>query len=314
MSTDDEHEGTECPAPGELGAGSWTVFDNVRHITHIGPAISILKKGIIAAEPTADERLKGIQGKFAWTSPNYWHLGSIYGHVAFVFPWAALLRCLGPVHAHYAGYIPEYNAYQILLTERADIQTLKPYSAIDGHGPWWHNLVSDQHLRRGDRTLHFVIDRDLPLALATEIDITDHNEKCIKFHEGCVDKGFDCQRAMAIFMARAVAHSAVDQVQRPITAVARSTHEWYRCWQQIEKMVHQRVQHFSGGLLAGHGGSEAVAKALLEAIGDNVPEGIRQAGRQFRSADEMIQSLKDVAFPPFGLSEHEWTLFKQSDA
>jgi hypothetical protein len=292
---------------------SWTVFDTVRHTTHIGAAISILKNGSIAAEPAADSHLKDIEGRFAWTSPNYWFLGSIYGHVSFVFPWATLLEYLRPVHSYYVGYVAKYNAYQILLTERSDIMTLKPYSATDRRGPWWYDQLSDQHCRHGDRTLHFIIARDLPLALATEIDITDHNENCVKFREECADKGFSCQRAMAVFMARAVAHNAIDQVQHPMAAVASSTGEWCHCWEQIENMAHQRVQHFSGELTAGHGGSEAAAKALLEAIGENLPETIRQVGKQFQSADEMIQSLKDVVFPAFGLSEHEWTLFKQSD-
>jgi hypothetical protein len=179
---------------------------------------------------------------------------------------------------------------------------LKHYSPIIRNGPWWHDQTTGLHHFNANRTLHFVVERELDLTSAKEFRFTDHTERCT--NNGGIAKcneSFSAEYARPVFVAQAVARNAIDQAARPFAAVANSKEQWCLGWERLERMARTRVREFLGDIKAGSEDSDAIARALLKALGDNEIAGIMRVGSEFASEEDMTSALRDVVLPAFGM-------------
>ena len=201
--------------------------------------------------------------------------------------------------SYYVGTVQDdaYPACCILLTNRT-AEHRPEYSPLGRNGPWWDDQTTDIHYRHGRRKPHFLVESDIPMSLASEFRFTRH-AKCAR---GVCPESFSEDWARPLFMARAVSQKVVDQPSRPVPAIANSRDEWFLGWRKLEQRVRNLAKEYGGATRSTDEGSSAAATALLTAIGDQNIEAAWEACRAFRSADDILLSVRNLVFSAFGLT------------
>lgn len=161
---------------------------DVSHITHLQPALRIIRDGKIKPSLVTEcDVLKTQRVLGTWLSPNTWHNGSRYGNLCFYFPVEKLLR-------RKKIYWVEAMAYQtvacrFLVTNEDYDYLLKRYDPSEENGPllleagkyYWNNSVS----------LQFLLDGSIPVNKCNMMKLTKHHARYCCLENTCSDKEKD---------------------------------------------------------------------------------------------------------------------------
>ena len=151
-------------------------LETVSHVTHIDAAVHVVSRGVLQAGLVYDEsKLRKARILVNWLSPNQWINGFRYGNVRFTFDWKALLQDMDAYWVESIPYRP--RALRILLTERDRSSKLEKYDPTDPSGPWWYDAKNDIHYWNGKFCLEIMVERDLYVRKAIEIDFVRHHPK-----------------------------------------------------------------------------------------------------------------------------------------
>lgn len=181
-------------------------FDHVTHVAHIGPALAILEDRILRARLVYDESILNTDRSLVvWLSPNHWGTGYRYGTVRFSFPFDQLVT-------HKNLYCVEVIAYKIpacrILITSKDHPELTPYDPAVREGPWWRDPSTGQNYFNNKICLELLIEDDLALSTATEMDFVDHHGSWCSMHRNgpteCPELGMSDMEASALALGRLV--------------------------------------------------------------------------------------------------------------
>jgi hypothetical protein len=146
----------------------------VQHIAHVPTAKRIIEDGRIKSGLIYDQSvLNRSRISVAWLSANTWASGSMYGTVAFEFPWDDIVR---GQNIYWVEAITEYKpiAFRFLLSKR-DVPSrhVQPYDPKRDDGPlrlregkwyWASNLTSE-----------FMVEEDLSIERSTALNFVPHH-------------------------------------------------------------------------------------------------------------------------------------------
>lgn len=181
-------------------SADWNKLSDVTHVTHIANAVSIAEKGRVLPALTCDTpQLRKRRIEVVWVSPNHWHPGFRYGHVAFHFPWSV-------VHKKYAYWIGAVRrrttACQFLLTDVDRSEKLPLYDPAVHRGPWRRNAAG-KHFWNSHLAMEFLVEDDLDLDDVSRTAFVDHQrDDCSE--GGCREQSLSDARAGALFLATAI--------------------------------------------------------------------------------------------------------------
>lgn len=161
---------------------------DIYHVAHVPEACRIIEDRQVTAGLIGDEsRLKRSRISVAWFSANTWANGSIYGNVQFRFRWEDLIQ---GKRVYWVEAIAYGNpAYRFLITDRnlSSSTLVTEYDPETDEGPlrlregvWYWNA---------EKTSEFMVDRDIPLRMCTEISFIRHKpDSCSKHQSACKDR------------------------------------------------------------------------------------------------------------------------------
>lgn len=192
-------------------------FSEVRHIAHLPQAKSIIRSGHICSTKVTDRTVPGARRlDVSWLSANSFS-ESIYGNVAFSFPWARLIEGKKLL---WLGENSEYGnpTYRFLVTGKRRSQLPKEliYDPSHDKGPLrlkkgkWYFLGTK-------RVSELLFDGDIPLKWCSQLDILDHTRGCHRGGE-CPTRNLEKAEASSKLMAFILAgshHAADHMLMRP---------------------------------------------------------------------------------------------------
>ena len=276
-------------------------LERVMHVTHIRHALSILDDGRIRQRLVYDtSRLTSTRIHVVWLSPNRWDGagGSRYGSIEFAFEWRTLVK---GKHAYWIGaanYSP--RACRILLTD-SDYSShgYRTYDPTLGDGPWWHEVSTDRHWWNGDFCLEIMVESDVKLASAREMNFTKHHRERCNIEPGgkCRDAGMDeldasaellCAWASGIYSARpfsTVCRGAIADVSwRNLTGPFGNIERW-------------------GSIVEDDPIAPMLGRALLSAGARKDRGGVDAIAAQFASPDAAKRALRRIVAESFEIEE-----------
>lgn len=189
---------------------NWTEPDcqpltSVAHVAHVPTALRIAEDRLLRADLVFDKsKLNTERIRVVWLSPNDWDGagGFRYGNVRFHFDWATLVQGKRSYWVESIAY--GIDACRILLSEADYSSTLDVYDPTVGDGPWWES-PSGEHYWNGEYCLEVMVEDDLDLALATQVDFVKHHSKrCNIDHRTCGYCGASADAGGAEFTAAMV--------------------------------------------------------------------------------------------------------------
>jgi hypothetical protein len=280
----------------DIEGGNAISMDSLHHVAHVDDAADIAADRIMRVNLVRDEsRLNRTRICVAWTSPNTWYHGSIYGNVRFTMPVNSLLvgRNFYKVEVM-RSYSPP--AVRVLVSESDwdDHPLLDPFDPadignplhVDEAGVWW---------RLDEYNYEIMFDRDISLDACTTIGFVDHHARVCSARRGCRDKGVEKKHAAGHFIAMLLAsedETACDLLIEPELGTLDMYAGWglrdLRRWiARPQKKPRAKEKYVAGLLRAGlraYGeGDAATARACFSSIGS------RKAA--LRAFDNLVEEL-----------------------
>lgn len=172
--------GISLPGSG-ASSDALAVLSDVHHVAHARDARRIIEDGRMKARPVYDESiLNSTRTHVTWVSPNTWNQGSIYGTVAFSFPWGTAVE---GKHIYWVEAITKYSpsACRFLVTDQVNpAGGVKPYDPNIDDGPlryskgtwYWNSKIC----------LELMLEQDLPLADCREVRFVRHHPAICRLH------------------------------------------------------------------------------------------------------------------------------------
>ena len=246
--------------------------------------------------------------RVVWLSPNDWEgaRGFRYGNVRFSFDWATLIA--GKKAFWVESYAYGVPACRILLTSLDYSGWLTPYDPEIGDGPWW--LASNgEHYRNGDYCLEFMIEDDLALKDATEVDfVTHHPKRCNIDYKTCRYCGWMADKAGAEFLALLVSRtgkiSLPGLIEKKDDEQLRPSLYTYSAVTLLSSRVRKIKCDSHGTVSSTDTQAPALARALLRTLADDAFTSERkQFVACFKSVIEADLAVKDLLAHELGLPD-----------
>jgi len=180
----------------------WVPFLTVAHVAHVHTALRIIETEFLRAELVSDKgRLRASRARVVWFSPNDWNDGFRYGNVRFSFNRLKLLTGRRIYWVESVAHSPAACQFLITKTEHAN---LDEYDPSTDNGPW-SQQSSGEHVRNGAVTLEIMVEEDVPLAQAIDVDFVKHHPRgCSGDVKPCRYAAMTEYQAAAEFVALAV--------------------------------------------------------------------------------------------------------------
>lgn len=291
---------------------NWTEPDcqpltSVAHVAHVPVALRIVEDRRLRADLVFDKsRLNTERIRVVWLSPNDWGGagGFRYGNIRYHFDWDALIAGKRAFWVESIAYGIE--ACRILLTDVNYAGTLDVYDPAAGDGPWWLSPSGD-HYWNGNYCLEVMVEGDLDLGRATEVDFVDHHEnRCSIDYRTCPYRGTSRREGGARFLAALVSRQSkldlpglvIDNGQGPGPSWALES---------AANLLLARIAKTAttpGGTLArSDPAARALARAVLAAYANQGIDGDAETlAAQFASSSEVAGAVADALAAAVGLS------------
>lgn len=293
---------------------NWTEPDcqlltSVAHVAHVPTSIRIAEDRRLRADLVFDKsKLNKERIRVVWLSPNDWDGagGFRYGNVRFHFDWATLVQGKRSYWVESIAYGVE--ACRILLTDTDYSSTLDVYDPTVGDGPWWES-PSGEHHWNGGYCLEVMIEGDLDLALATDVDFVKHHAKrCNIDYKTCAYCGASRDKGGAEFVAAMVSRqSSLDLPGVVVNDGTGPAPSW--ALEGAANLLLRRIVKTGGSRAAGSVGrsdssSIALARAVLAAYANpNINGDLIELAAQFASADDLEGAVADAIAAAAGLPD-----------
>jgi hypothetical protein len=200
-----------------IRSGHEVEITTVRHIAHVPSAKRIVEDGLIKSGLIYDRsKLNRWRISVVWLSANTWADGSLYGTVAFEFPWADIID---GQNIYWVEAITDYSptAFRFLLSKR-DVASrhVQPYDPKGDDGPL--RLRDGKWFRAGHLTSEFMLEEELSLDRSIGLDFVYHHPRYCNLNGSACE---DIRRPPSPqkSAARLLAH-----------VLARENHEIDRLW------------------------------------------------------------------------------------
>ena len=191
----------------------------VRHIAHVPTAKRIIEDGQINSGLVYDQSvLNRSRISVVWLSANTWANGSMYGTVAFEFPWADIIE---GQKTYWVEAIREYKptAFRFLLSKR-DVTSrhVQLYDPRRDDGPL--RFREGKWFRAGNLTSEFMVEEDPSLDRSTALEFVNHHPRYCSLNGGnCKDvrRRISQQKSAARMLAHVLAHGhhGIDRLWKP---------------------------------------------------------------------------------------------------
>lgn len=277
----------------------------VQHVTHLHPALTVLREGKIKPQLIYDEsRLNTDRILVTWLSPNDWHPagGFRYGNIAFEFKWEDLI---GDMRFYWVG-VMNYSplACRLLITETDRDDLLKVYDPTLRNGPWWQSSKTKNHFWNGTYCLEFMYEGELPLTKVSELKfVTHHPTRCSINYRTCSECGQDGQDAAGKFLAGACnrrllegSYSLWVKNKKPNNALGLG---WLMILLTLGKGL--KPEAYEGEVRGTSDGAMALARSVLGAYFDEESVDRKQLLCLFASHQDAIDACAAVIEDDLGL-------------
>lgn len=181
-------------------------LDLVYHIAHVKDAIRIIEDGRIRSGLIYDEScLNTKRTCVSWASPNYWHDGSIYGNVQFIFDWESLVKGKRFYWVEHLRTGRQRIVRLLICEEEFTDEKLTPYDPAKGDGPLYYDRKRHRWYFNEPLTNEYMVLVDLPLSSCAGISFCNHHPRiCKKKFEPCDEKGLKDSEAGAVVLGRLI--------------------------------------------------------------------------------------------------------------
>lgn len=290
------------------GASRWSCqpLTSVSHVSHVPTALRIVEDSTLRADLVFDEsKLNTHRIRVVWLSPNEWARGYRYGNVRFTYDWARLVA--GKRYYWVESIAYGIEACRILVTETDWSGLLDEYDPERGDGPWWQK--DDAHFWNGDYTLEVMIEGDLRLADATNIDFVTHNDmQCCNDYRTCPYLGVSARDGGAELVATLAARR--EKFELPGFVVEGPSGQILP-GPALELALDRLVRH-CGVMKIGNWGTvrradpaaQPLARAVLGILGKRTDtSGVESLAVLFADLGELLFSIADVIAKAVCLSD-----------
>lgn len=290
---------------------NWTEPDcqplkTVSHVAHVPVALRIAEDARLRADLVFDKsKLNTERIRVVWLSPNDWSGagGSRYGNVRFTFDWLTLLGSKKAFWVESIAYGIE--ACRILVTDTDYSSVLDPYDPTVRDGPWWVD-AKGQHHWNGNFCLEIMVEGDLAVANAMEVDFVEHHQKrCNVDYKTCRYCGWTGTKAGAEFLGLLASTKAgvdLPGLTRPDGIRLRLSHQADAAVAML--LARLRKWKASGAVTASDSAAPSLARALLRALADSeLSEDREQLASLFASQDDAYAAVATLVAEAFGLPD-----------
>jgi hypothetical protein len=163
-----------------IRSGNRCRLEGVHHVAHVPTAKRIVEDREVRANVVSDRSILKASGtSVSWLSANTWVNGSMYGTVAFAFPWDYVIR---DRKFFWVEAITSYKpmAFRILITDRDPADGVLRYDPQRDDGPL--RLVDGEWFWAGDLTSEFMLEDDIPLRRSERLSFERHHHRYCNLH------------------------------------------------------------------------------------------------------------------------------------
>lgn len=289
---------------------NWTEPDcqpltSVAHVAHVPSALRIVEDGRLRADLVFDKsKLNTERIRVVWLSPNDWTNagGFRYGNVRFHFDWPMLVANRRVYWVESIAYGVE--ACRILLTDTDYSASLDVYDPTTGEGPWWRS-PSGQHYWNGDHCLEIMLEGDLDLADATEVDFVKHHPKrCSIDYRSCHYLGMRADAGGAEFIAAMTSRKPSLKLPGLVRDKGAGPRPSWSLEGAVDVILERCGQATAGvgSVVRTDPGARALARAVLATLGNpGVAADLDQLAAHFESAEALRAAVADAIATAAGL-------------
>jgi hypothetical protein len=166
-------------------------LDEVTHIAHVLDSIRIIEDRLIRSSLVYDEScLNTKRTHVSWVSPKTWANGYLYGNVAFIFDWRALVKKQKVYWVEHQRTSNQDICRFLICKGKFTDPPLREYDYTKPHGPLFYDAAADKWYHNNRVTSEYMILDDLPLVQCEGIRfVKHHNMYCNKRRTSCPDLG-----------------------------------------------------------------------------------------------------------------------------
>lgn len=277
----------------------------VSHVAHVPVAVRIVEDGMLRADLVYDKsRLNTERIRVVWLSPNDWTGagGFRYGNVRFTFDWPLLVE--GKRYYWVESIAYGIEACRILVTDSDYDALLERYDPAVGDGPWML-APGGEHYWNGSYCLEIMVEGDLDLNRATEVDfVTHHAKRCSIDPDACPQRGWSESRGGGAFVGDVVSRRQtldLPGLTRDVNGVRVITSGAYGAIMMLVGRARRLQPASCRSLLTSDPSAPAVARALLGAVSRGHESDAVDLASMFADTDALVGSVEDVLATALGL-------------
>lgn len=265
----------------------------VSHVTHVNPALTILRDGALRPRLIYDEsRLNTERILVTWLSPNDWTNagGFRYGNVAFDLDWSDVTDGRRFYWVGVMTYQPV--ACRILITQKDRDGELERYDPSLRNGPWWRSERTGHDYWNGKYCVEFMLEAEVPLPDVTRVRFVKHHAtRCSIDYRTCPECGHDAGRAAARLLAGACHRRLLAPRSYLWLEGGRPGDALTFAWQELRGRIASNPQiRWRGPVHAGSTKAGAVARAAMGTYCDMARDDRLQLLSLFESQDDAIEA------------------------
>ena len=291
---------------------NWTNPDcqpltSVAHVAHVPVALRIVEDRTLRADLVFDKsKLNTQRIRVVWLSPNDWGGagGFRYGNIRFHFDWATLIAGKRVFWVESIAY--GIAACRILLTDVDYTGTLDVYDPAVGDGPWWIS-PSGEHYWNGNYCLEIMVEDDLDLGTATQVDFVDHHEmRCSIDYRACSYCGTSRTEGGAEFLAALVSRRPAIDLPGLVVEQGSGLEPGWALDTAASRLLRRVVKAGAGSGAVTRLAPEApaLARAILATYAnEGIAADVGHLARFFASADDVEGAVADVIAAATGLPD-----------
>ena len=191
------------------------------------------------------------------------------------------------------------TAIRILISENDYRPKLKPYNPMIGDGPWWYDKINDKHYWNGTYTLEIMLEDDIFLDDALNVDFIDHNHSYCSIKPTCPDHFPSINSASSRFLAGLISQLP-ERIAFPWISGSSSPEESLAgafsalCFKPSRK-------GFSGKITASDPDAFAVMRAFMASIYFRREQEAEVFRRMFHSSDDFLKTCVGLIEKQLGL-------------